>query len=361
MQSVTELYDETMKFNNFLYPEEVKIAVQELASQKMENNQRDLSKLIKAISIIIENKKCYKQSLKLISGISNLILSNEIPSISLVKLLKSFNVYSSHAESEQNLKLLQFYSTLLPKYINDKKILQMLFSNSIGLTASQITIVATTAFATSLQMITLFINYAQNSKLTDKEIKENDLCNIDKNGIIYMIFHDISALLLSDKLLWLNITKINRKILFGLWGNIIQTHKLLICSQPYFLELVENSIILPIVEPYEIKFLIVFINNYMDILKDTSISIFSYFLCSCNYENQLFFTSLRFFRILFLYDDFLVNFLVSCEGFANLIDVLLDNFLKIESFYSDQPIRIFKISKIKINNIFISSLNILKI
>ena len=333
------MYEELGRFSGFLMPDQVRACVLKALTPEIEAKspipmRRANAPLVVAFCAVIENKKCVKQAVALIGPMCDFILANGVQNDALVACLRAIKGFAMACEAEQALKILQFVATLLPTQYADVGVLRLIFSLALSLCTHPVGIVCTTAFATSQQMISLFFNDVQTAdvKMVEsgvRSLKKLCGCEFEKPlcGVAYLLLSDICCMILGKPMVWLEFPSLPVSTLFRLWELIISSHQEFLCSNAKMLDILESSVVMPMIHHDELAFLVTFISKYMNALPATSMAVFSYFLGVCNVNSPSYASSLSFFRsAFFVYPEFGRMFYETCNPEGSLIQALLESF-----------------------------------
>ena len=362
-QRILKLAEELSSFSGFRIPDDLKSSIASISSKKnvslMIPINLNNSPIVKTFVLIVTNVKTMKLCANIVNSACESMFVNCFESDALISMLNALSFFSQNFVDESQtdliLKLLQLYSSLLPKYFTKIHVLKALFYASLSLVTYPIEIVSSTAFASSQQMISHFFNFIKtyDKPLTDEEILAiRSAMNLDfKNQLYtigYLILYDISAQIFEKPQIWLDLPKLPIQIIFRLWELIITSHHSLIESEPLMLDIIESSAIMPIIDTSEISFLVSFNAFYISSLPSTVIALFSYFLqCCCQHDDQGY-VSLMYFRSLFYCSpEFVASFCNFCDQKGSLFDALLETldgiceeFVKSPVHLSTSPIKV---------------------
>lgn len=359
------VYEELGKFSGFWVPDELRWCVSNALSLEAEAKaslpmRRSTVPLVQAFCAIIENKKCLKHAPALINPMCDFILANGVQGGALVACLKALRSFSMMCEAEQALKNLQFVATLLPKQYPDVRVLKMIFSLSLSLCTHTVPIVRTTAFATSQQMISLFFNDIQANDVVVCEGSLSALkrlCSLEFEkplyAAAYLLLWDICCMIVKKPRIWLDFPELPIPTLFRLWEMIISSHDSFLCSESQMLDVLESSVVLPLVHPCEVSFLVTFVAKYTTALPATSMAVFSYFLGACNVSSPNYGLSLSFFRrAFFVFPGFGRTFYEVCNPEGSLIQAMFESFDAIVKEKTCSPVSL-TLSSVRDQNEFI--------
>ena len=240
--------------------------------------------------------------------------------------------YYSHASQNTQIKIIQFSATVLPLLCLDQAIVSGLFSITFNMINSPISVVATTAFATTSQMFSILFNLYSN--FNENEIPKvvlnriKSLTNLpfkrDLNRILYMLIKDIFNMAFGKKAEWIRIGSLPIEKSVSLMNIIMSSHSEFIKKEQSFIDVIDS-----IVQTAEMKesihfaFYITFTSLYADVFPARASFLFKSCLKKLTGKStQL--PSLVFFRAVFaLSPDFLSNFIENCDKECVLINSLL--------------------------------------
>ncbi|OHT12952.1 hypothetical protein TRFO_17008 [Tritrichomonas foetus] len=185
-KAILRLHEELTKFAGYRFPDEIRSAISELennptalkAGEQIQNNSLPI---VKAFSAVVTNPKTIRLCSNVVNCGFEAILLGCFTSDALISILQSISYFSMHTEeTDLALRLLQLFSSLLPNYFTQIRILQILFSTSLSLITHQSEIVSSTAFASSQQMISHFFNFISNNNYNNNN--QNNSNNNQNNS-----------------------------------------------------------------------------------------------------------------------------------------------------------------------------------
>ena len=179
---ILKLQEEISKFGGYRFPDEIRSIINEHFSSNKKNKEKFAlpiksisSPFVVALSSIVTNPKTTKLCLPVVNSACDAINLGCFESEGFISVLQSISFFSQQVEEvDSALKFLRFYSSILPKYFTQIRVLQILFSSSLSLMLHPAEIVSSTAFASSQQMISHFFNFmaTETPSLSQKELQE---------------------------------------------------------------------------------------------------------------------------------------------------------------------------------------------
>ncbi|OHT12784.1 hypothetical protein TRFO_17241 [Tritrichomonas foetus] len=245
LEKLRKLQTELKKFSNARIPDAAKkhlsIAINFDINEKTILPLNPQSSIPAAFSLIVSNQKLVKSHLLLISSMIDVLEYFDNQSLQII--LKSIEQVLFQMDEDISLKLLQTIPTFLIKSVFSFNIISSIFSISVSLITHENSLISTTAFASTQQMITLLFEYGKKVK-----VDQTTCCKIKEQQFTHPVFAE-SFLLLRD---FSNLTQ-NKQPTFihvspfaainEMWESILISNHKFIKMYPFLLKIIEKTLL----------------------------------------------------------------------------------------------------------------------
>lgn len=354
-QYLSDLKIELKKYAGIMNPDSVRIPCGEAVKHLSEDiglpidNSQD--PIVVAFTVVLDNKKSNKTCSQLIGTMCNCIKSEVITGEALSTIVRKLETFQE-LDNNTTLQIIQFSTLIVGNHFLEMDILQSILSLILSYCTSYDSVISTSAIAAADQIISSFLNFAQNKNdiLTTGNKRDIDLCfsmscdksiSFDKHiyKVTYLVLRDLVRMAIGQKTLWLHVGNFNVNVAYGLIENIISNHISIITDSEHFERLFSDAIKASYHQRAPMSFCVTSMTNFMKLMPEACASLFSNFLGDLTINSPMLkmMNSLVFFRAFLLKDaSMAVDFYLKCDKDGRLLTKLIFSLRCICEEYSEK-------------------------